>query len=239
MDLVILDISAAQPYITLAKDVVMALVAIYAARVAHKGLTTWNRQLKGGNEYDLARRILKCTYIWRDAIAGVRSPFISPQEQMAPPPEKANQMTRMELTQYGVSTAYQKRWDRVVEARVTLRTELLEAEAILGDPFVKCFTPLYDSEHKLYLAVKAFLRSANPAELPHAREAYQGVAQANDEILYKSFSKDIPDKFGREIEYEIKKIEILLKPHLGYAHLGVSEDRKQGKFEKWARSLRS
>lgn len=56
--------------VALAKDIVLMLAAVVGAYVALRGLSTWNRQLKGGAEYELTRRLLKCTYRLRDATQG-------------------------------------------------------------------------------------------------------------------------------------------------------------------------
>jgi len=192
----------------------MAAIAFYAARIANKGLNTWNRQLKGGSEYDLARRILKCTYRWREALANVRNPLITSEEQPSPSPEKAKDMTHLELSEYGVATAYQNRWDKVVAIRDELRAELLEAEALWDDTFVKSFEPLFDLQHKLFSTLHAYLRARNPSEHPDSRKVYQEIYMKGDAIMYRSFSKDVPDQFGSEVDAGIKIIEAHLKPHL-------------------------
>ena len=50
------------------KDFVTAIAAIVAACVAIIGLNTWQRQLKGTAEYDLAQRLLKAVYTLRQNI---------------------------------------------------------------------------------------------------------------------------------------------------------------------------
>ena len=99
------------------------LTGLVGAYVALRGLSTWNRQLKGGVEYDLTRRILKCTYQWlREAIKGVRNPVMWGNEMPTPPETEASQMSRDELRHYELANTYEKRWNRVTE----IRTELAE-----------------------------------------------------------------------------------------------------------------
>jgi hypothetical protein len=70
--------------ITTFKDVVVAIAAFVGMIVALTGLNTWNRQLKGEVEYELTRRLLKCTYRLREAIQGVRHPMIFADEKVVP-----------------------------------------------------------------------------------------------------------------------------------------------------------
>jgi hypothetical protein len=44
-------------YASIAKDTVITLAAAVGAYVALRGLSTWNRQLKGGVEYDLTKAV--------------------------------------------------------------------------------------------------------------------------------------------------------------------------------------
>ena len=66
--------------ITIVRDIAATTGACIASFVAIKGLRTWQRQLKGNSEYDLARKLLVSAYKLRDAIEGFRAPFIHPME---------------------------------------------------------------------------------------------------------------------------------------------------------------
>ena len=58
------------------KDIFLAVAALIGSCAAWLGLSTWNRQLIGNTEYDLARRILPLCYRYRDAIRGVRARIV-------------------------------------------------------------------------------------------------------------------------------------------------------------------
>ncbi|MCD4813731.1 hypothetical protein K8S19_08585 [bacterium] len=86
--------------IVLIKDVILTGAAI---AVAITGLNTWKRQLKGKFEYDLCRRILVTLFKYRDAIDGVRHPFMYASEKPNPPEKETKSMT---YEKFGGSDAY-------------------------------------------------------------------------------------------------------------------------------------
>ena len=106
--------------ISVSKDIVLAVAAITGSVVAVMGLDTWKRQLRGHSEYELSRRILVSLYKYRDAINGVRHPAMLSYEMPEPPDEIIDSMNREQIRFFGISHAYQKRWDKVQDVKATL-----------------------------------------------------------------------------------------------------------------------
>jgi hypothetical protein len=199
--------------ITNTKDVILAVGAIVAMYVAVRGLNTWNRQLKGGVEYELTRRLLKCTYHLREAIKLVRNPIMFNNEIPNPPADIAGEMTRDQKRYYGLSEAYQARWNKVTSARDGLQTELLEAEAIWGKVIYDQFEPLFSLQRELYSDVHSYLTVCNPAEHEDSKHAMSEIRRKRREVLYDTSSFE-PDPFTDDVEKAITDIETFLKPHL-------------------------
>jgi hypothetical protein len=181
--------------------------------VAVRGLNTWNRQLKGGVEYDLTRRILKCTYRLREAIKAVRNPIMWANEQPSPPEEKAEGMSKDQLRYYGLSEAYQARWNGVFSVRSDLHTELLEAEVLWGRDIHTKFDPLFKLQQELYADIRSYLAVCNPDSTQEARQATANIRRKRREVLYDE-SGDAEDDFSKEVAAAISTIETHLKPHL-------------------------
>lgn len=200
-------------YIAIAKDIVLTFAAVIGAYVALRGLSTWNRQLKGGVEYELTRRLLKQTYRLREAIKGVRNPVMWGGEMPSPSEEEVKEMSREQLRYYGLSNAYQKRWDKVTEVRADLQTELLEAEVLWGQEIHNRFEPIFKLQHELYVAVHFYLTSCNPDAPEHTRDSREKAMRKNRDILYE-ISGETEDDFTNDITKAIKSIEAFLKPHL-------------------------
>jgi hypothetical protein len=64
-------------YISIAKDIILAISALAAAFIAWRCLATWRKELKGKSEYEIAKQVLKSVYKVREAFKHVRSPGTS------------------------------------------------------------------------------------------------------------------------------------------------------------------
>jgi len=196
-----------------AKDIVLGVAAAVGAVVAVRGLSTWNRQLKGGAEYELARRLLKITYRLRDAIKSVRHPVMWAAEMPAPPEGEIEKMSREERSYYGSSRAYQARWQKVAEVRTDLQTELLEAEVLWGSDLGKRFEALNNLEHELLVAVRSYLTLCDPEASEARKNAVQERQAAARDIMYDELTEE-GDEFTQDTVRAIAPIEEYLKPHL-------------------------
>lgn len=199
--------------ITVTKDAVLTIGAIVGSYVALRGLNTWNRQLKGGVEYDLTRRLLRCTYKLREAMKGVRNPIMFGGEIPSPPEEEGKKMSAEERRYYGMSQAYQLRWDKVSEVRNEHQTELLEGEVIWGKVIHEKFEPLFALQRELFSDVHSYLVVCNPSEHEDSRRAMSEIRRKRREVLYSGLGEE-PDPFSEDVEKAITNIETFLKPHL-------------------------
>lgn len=199
---------------TVVKDVVIALAALIGAWVAVQGLSTWKRQLKGSVEYELTRRLLRTTYRWRESIKAVRSPMVWAQEMPAPSDEERKSMSEAEIQHYGYATAYQRRWDKVVEARDALQTELLEAEVLWGKQVLDIFSSAFELQRELYVYIYTRLESENPRTRPGMREAKERVLEKRRNVMYDFSTPGEEDEFSRDLSTAISGIESFLQPHL-------------------------
>ena len=210
---IMISLSCIAEYVTVAKDIALTIAGCIGAYVAVKGLNTWNRQLKGGVEYELTRRLLRQIYRLREAIKGVRNPVMWPNEMPSPAPEEAKNMSREQIRFYGMSNAYQKRWDKVTEVRADLQTELLEAEALWGPAIHERFEQMFKLQHELWVAVHFYVTACNPDSHEGMRETMNKAMQKNRDILYE-ISGETEDAFSNDIAMAVSSIESFLKPYL-------------------------
>ena len=195
------------------KDLVLIGSAVVGIYVAIRGLNTWNRQLRGTSEYDLARRILRGVYRHRDALKNVRNPAIWVNEQPDPPEEAAKKMNSGQRHFYGLAGAYQKRWDRVTEVRSELQAELLEAEVLWGKALIPLIDPIHKLERELFITVMNYITIINPETELDTKQAYIKIRKEKRDILYE-ISENDPDEYATELTAAIISIENYLKPHL-------------------------
>lgn len=195
------------------KDSVLSIGAIVAMYVAVRGLKTWNRQLKGEVEYELTRRLLRCTYLLREAIKVVRNPVMFANEKPSPPDDESKSMSNTQRQYYGLSQAYQGRWNKVTAARDNLQTELLEAEVIWGKHIYEQFEPLFKLQDELFSNIHRYLMVCNPQESDVSKQAISEVSRKLRDVLYDTSSFEA-DPFSNDVEKAIADIETFLKPHL-------------------------
>lgn len=199
--------------IAMLKDVLLGGAGVVGAVVAWRGLETWKRQLKGGVEYDLARRVLRCTYKYRAALEAVRNPLMLVSEMQPPPEEQRVRMNQDEIRHYGSKAGYQARWDAVSEALNNLETEILEAEVLWGAPSRTVFEPLFKLQHELSGAIYLYLRSTDPRQADDARKGLLDSLAGKRDIVF-DLSGPEPDEFANDVGKAVRKVEDYVKPHL-------------------------
>lgn len=197
--------------VTMVKDLVLAVCAVIAAGAAWRGLNTWKRQLRGQTEYELARRVLRAAYKFREGIKGVRSPVMWGHERPQPPEGDASASSSEGKQWFGTFKAYEKRWERVFEARTELEAELLEAEAVWDAEVRKSFDPLFDLENELYFHTMEYLDGLNPDS--RTPEMTSEEKRQKREVLYARGNPQ-KDEFLQKMNQAVNEIDAVLKPHL-------------------------
>jgi hypothetical protein len=201
--------------LSIIKEIVITGAAITGSIVAVKGLSTWQRQLKGQSEYDLSRRILVSLFKYRDAINGVRNPAMWADEMPSPPEEKSKTMNSDQISFYGTSNAYQARWDKVQEERTSLYADLLEAEAIWGTELNDLFKVVFDLQHELFTRIRHYLILINPDLTEAKKTAIEKIDKNKRDIIYDDLGEK-PDEYKSNLIDAIKVIESYLKPKLSH-----------------------
>jgi len=202
--------------IALLKDLIISGAAITGAVVAFKGLSTWQRQLKGKSEYDLSRRLLISLFKYRDAISGVRNSAMWSYEMPHPPEDEAKNMSRDEISFYGTQKAYEARWGKVYSEKTNLYADLIEAEALWGTQLKEYFLEIYKLEHELFSYIRNYLTISNPKTNNTRTEAIEKLLRKKRDIMYDDFGEDEDDEFKSELKVGIDKIEKYLQPKLRY-----------------------
>lgn len=195
-------------FLPLIKDIVLICTGGVAVYVGLRGLDAWRRQLYGQTEYDLGKRILRSTYRVREAIHGVRHPFLQYSRDPDLPEDKLKKLSDKEKEWHALAQAYQKRWQPLSDAKAELDAELLEAEAVWGVEIREKFGSLDGLITELFLAIEYYLDVRNP----NVQEEWTPEERKESrEIMYARGSKD---KFKGRLDAVLKDIEAVLKPHI-------------------------
>lgn len=198
--------------VVILKDLILVVCAVCGSIVAWRGLSTWQRQLKGQTEYALTRNILGRMFKYRDAIAMVRHPAVFLHE-VALTEEEAKDLTPERRQYQGKVKSYENRWKAVRTIRSELYPDLIEAEALWGEKYKDAFQPLFKLEWELETAINRLLRASDPDVDPEVRESVQKIMADRRDILYEVMGDD-PDEFKNDLKAQMKIIEGLLRKKL-------------------------
>lgn len=194
--------------VTVVKDLLVAAAAVTGAIVGVFGLRTWQRQLHGQTKYNLSRRILIAAFQTRDRVRRVRNGLIwggevdAALKELGLPSdeENANQAVRR-----GESAVYQVRWQRVLDARMSLDVERVEAEVLWGSAWASCLAELDRVITDLSVELMNYLdaEARRPTDTPEWKRTRQLVFGSVD------------DEYDKRLTAAIERVENAVRPYLG------------------------
>jgi hypothetical protein len=196
--------------ITAIKDIALAFAGVITAAVAVKGLGTWNRQLRGTVQFEVARSVARAAYKLRDALRACRSPWISGHEF----PEEYHQggmKKTPEQEAAGYAHVYSKRWAPVWDALQELDASTLEAEALWGAPIRQATDLLRKVVREVNVAIDAYISNAasGGADFADDREYAQDIRRT----LWGS-PTDAKNSINTQLADAISAIDDQVRPHL-------------------------
>jgi len=208
-----MDIDEIQKYVSIFKDIISGLSALFVAITAFLGLHTWKKQIKGRNEYELIQKLLRATYKVRESIAWVRNPFESVAEISQALKDSNiegdyNNNPRIRARKEGA--VYENRWRKVQEALIDLDSVALEAEAIWGDKVSACLKPLRTSVSTLAFTITSYLQTL---ERPNDNLGSE-YSKYLEKIIYDWPDESNENTFSKELSIAVNIIEEFLRPRL-------------------------
>jgi hypothetical protein len=191
------------------KDAVLAGVGVASVTVAALGLSTWNRQLRGQAEFDVARALARATYSLRQELWICRVPLVRAREF----PEGYVGAIRNDPLKEAEAWAYvyDQRWQPLSAAWQQFDSCTLEAEAVWGSA-VRATTD------KLRQCLGE-LRAAMESSVDNARSEGRTFRDDPDfgktirQVLHGTPTK-AGNSFTERIDGAINAIEAMARPHL-------------------------
>ena len=188
--------------LSLIKDLLISISAGIGTIIAIIGLGTWKKQIGANVEYEAARKLLKSTFKIRDAIAWVRNPFISTGEMVDEP---GAQQQSSDQRKNGLHNAYNRRWQKVIDANSELSTNLLEAEVLWGKSIRTEYNKLFSTIAELSSTIYIYFSHLDEPEAKLFNDKHRNILYA---------SNDDKDDFKNGLENRLEEIEKLLMPYL-------------------------
>jgi len=201
-----------QAWVALIKDIITGLAALTAAVIAIMGLQTWKKQLRGKTEYELAQRMLRAVYQFREALAWVRYWIMDETEMFQAVNEAKIEDSPTDMNKTFArrrKAVYQKRWQKVLEASVELDSISLEAEAIWGQVAKESVKPLLECAGTLFATLIVYFEHIENPQTNYSKE----VKSRDHQIMF-GVPGEKDNFFSNQITAAVRKIEDFLKPFL-------------------------
>lgn len=188
------------------KDVVTIITLSIGAYVALQGLHTWRRQLKGSQNYNLAKSMLINLYKYRESLNQFRHPAIWGNEYPKFSSEESMKMSPQERSYQEKTHAYQQRWSNVAQIKPVLLENLIESQVLWEQDLGTNFQQLFKLESQLYFAAINYLEAIKPY-------SEQGKIEKSDkDLIWDTLSEN--DPFRVKINEVIHEIEKQVKTYL-------------------------
>lgn len=192
------------------KDFVIIATSCFGVCVALSGLTTWKRQIRGTNEYELAKRLLMGIYRVRNGIGVVRHPLFSSSEALAALKKQGNTLSEQldAMGKEGTIAAYSIRWEYLQNALIELNVIYTEAEVIWGKEIKENIDKLYKKVNILRTMISSYFEDEfGGKKIDKSRDNVY-------KIVHGFCNDDDETEYWKEITTIIKSIEEYLKPKL-------------------------
>ncbi|MCK9396116.1 MAG: hypothetical protein M0Q44_11055 [Methylobacter sp.] len=204
------------PEISCIKDIALTMAALSSIYVGLAGLDTWKRQLRGNNEYILAKSASIALYELREAIILVRSPFYHPDVKTPNTDElrKLDDQQWKQLESDIILQEHHKSLKKIKVAEEKLKSCLLEIEAILGLRFSKEIEPISSLINELSFAKREVW--LHNAKLRGGSNNFNDKDYEKIEDFEKTLYKNSVDKdeYMEKLERAILDIKTILKPYI-------------------------
>ena len=199
------------------RETAVGFAALAGVVIAWRGLNTWRRELRGQEDYALARRILRAALEVRDVIKSARFAGYTAEEQKA-----AIEAIRAESKEPdfdGIEEeVFWRRQGAVRSAMSALEAEATEGEALWGIGTVAS-RPLADCAGELEGAINRFVRYGKrprPGDDPRFFEDAAAIV----------WNLKTPDEFGARLGEALQTLEGAIRPRLGSRHPGRGRIRR-------------
>lgn len=173
---------------------IIALATVAGAVIALFGIKAWRKQLEGSAHFEVARGLLLEVYRLRDALEGVRRPFMDLGEAADGDHEIPWQ-----------TAAYEKRWRPVVETEARLRVCAYEARILWGEEVIGLLGGFMEGIQSLSLVLREF------ADTMRDPKAKQVLSQEQRKLLYW---RGHDDPFSEQLLSAVARVEAYVQPHL-------------------------
>ena len=195
--------------LSIAKDWLTLIIAGFGVCVAWKGLRTWQRQLKGTSQFDVAKRLMLKVYQIRQDIEFCRAPFRT--IQIFTHDGDGKPIPKSEQQYYSSNKEMWSRFNVIVKTLNEIEFLLFESEIIIDKKIRSIFMPIEEVCRELRLSIEEYIEDCNhkynnQRESEESRNRYRELRR----IIYCRKNDEIEAK----VNSAINELEIFIKPYI-------------------------
>ena len=195
-------------WLPIAKDIIVSMAAIFAAFVAFRGINTWQKELKGKSEYQLAKDVLRTVYDVREGFIHVRKPAIFSYEYPEDMVDTSGHLKK-EFKHSGTAHVYQERFKKLDSAFIKLEELNLDALVEWGSEHQDKIVPLRKCRAELFVQIQDMIRRYENPEEENWKTKEERIEERY--IIYYTGENSKKDKFTPEINKAIDLFENWLR----------------------------
>ena len=196
-------------WLSIIKDWLTLAVAFVGVCVACKGLKTWQRQLKGSSQFDVAKRLMLKVYQIRQDIAFCRAVC-----RLAPRYTQIVDGESISISEWQYISTKKDLMDRFLVVGKTfneMEILLLEAGIVISKRVHIYFDPIKDVYSTMRAGIKGYLDAINPERNPYGdMAALTSVYLKLEGIVYAEDGDEIQVK----VDSAVAEIEKFIEPYI-------------------------
>jgi hypothetical protein len=198
--------------VTVARDTILAGVAVFTSVVAWRGLSKWQDEQRGKADFEVARSILKATFQVREALRFARRPYVMAAEFPASYAGRTQRGSAEEVAAW--EHVFNSRWSEVRTAAIELQTCSVEAEVLWGASVQTLTRKLLQCVQEFQTALSAHLANEQAGGAHFAKDAAFGK-RVNAQVFSTTAEvNDADNAFSILIDSAVQSIEDAMRKHL-------------------------
>ena len=186
-------------------NIITALSVFGTAIIALLGLRSWQNEMKGKTEYEIARKVMRSAYRLVQELNYSRSPL-----QNLPFPD-GSEKNKEEKNLEAHRKLYSDLLHPIFDAYTDLESCILDAQVIWGEEITVLAHNIKRCVHKYQNALE--LNLDNIQDRGEIFRDDREIAKENKKILYAFGESD--NVFTKEIQDSLNNIELFIRPRLG------------------------
>lgn len=199
--------------VSLVKDIIVGVAALFTIALGMYGLHQWRREHQGKEAFSLVRNLVKESHKMVRACTMLRQPIFDSERKIFRKEELDN-FTQSERWKISEKEAYDKRFNKFIEAHDSYKESALEARAALGSHIYAAFLDFGKRITENVNAVNKYLDRVLDESFVYSSSSEEELQQIRREFLIQART-DADDELNTRTMDAREAGELALLKYLG------------------------